>query len=380
LASTLVTILSFLVIFTVIVVSHEFGHFIIGRINGIDVEEFAIGMGPAIFKKKFKHTTLAIRLFPIGGACVFRGMDVLGDADDEEEEETLNEDGNEVDKKKLSVKERRAMLPDGSFAKASVGARIATVLAGPIFNIILAYLLSLFICWNCGSDLPIVSGISDGMPAQEAGLQEGDVIKEINGEKICVWGEVSLISMMSNGEPLNIVYERDGKTYKTTIVPQYSKEAGRYYIGLIGGNIQADGRNLNVFKYGAYEVRYWFVATYKSIGYMFSGRGSLDDLAGPVGVANVIDDTIEETQQYGWFTVFINMVNIAVLLSVNLGIINMLPFPAIDGGRLIFLLWEAITGKPVPPEKEGIVHLIGIILLFALMIVVLFNDIGKFFR
>ena len=113
---------------------------------------------------------------------------------------------------------------------------------------------------------------------------------------------------------------------------------------------------------------------------MVTGHAKLDDLAGPVGVANIIDDTIEETAPMGAFTVLLNMMNIAVLLSVNLGVLNLLPIPALDGGRLLFLFFEAVSGRKLPPEKEGIVHLIGFVLLMILMIAVLFNDIGRFFR
>ena len=113
---------------------------------------------------------------------------------------------------------------------------------------------------------------------------------------------------------------------------------------------------------------------------MFSGRASLDDLAGPVGVANVIDDTIEETKSYGLFTVILNLVNIIVLLSVNLGVLNLIPFPALDGGRLLILFIEAITHKRIPPEKEGIFHMIGFILLMILMVVVLCNDVMRIFK
>lgn len=364
-ASNLLSIICFLLIFTVVVVAHEFGHFLLGRINGIEVNEFAIGMGPVIFKKEFKKTTLCIRLLPIGGACVFKGMyDEELAADKEEDDDNVLPEEKEY---------------DGSFNKASVGARIATVVAGPLFNVILAYLLSIFICWFCGSQLPVIYDITKDSAAEAAGLKPGDKITYINGEKINTWPEVSLISLLNNGDKLKITYVRDGKTYKTTLVPEYSKEDERYYIGVVGSRTYKDCSNISVFKYSLYDVEYWLKATYKSLGYLISGRGSLDDLAGPVGVTTVIDDTIEETKSEGAFTVLLNMINIAVLLSVNLGVLNLLPFPAIDGGRLVFLLWEAITKKPVSQEKEAIIHMIGFILLMILMVVVLFNDVTRLF-
>jgi regulator of sigma E protease len=141
-----------------------------------------------------------------------------------------------------------------------------------------------------------------------------------------------------------------------------------------------DCRNSSLFKYSLYEVRYGLVATVKSLGMLLSGKGSKDDIAGPIGMAKIIGDVEEVSKPYGFLTTLMNMFNIAMLLSINLGVMNMLPIPALDGGRLIFLLIEAIRGKPVPADKEGIVQLAGVILLFALMIFVMFNDIMRFFN
>ena len=152
------------------------------------------------------------------------------------------------------------------------------------------------------------------------------------------------------------------------------------WLGFSGGAELVRCDNIKVFKYSAMEVRYWLDATIQSLKYMITGHAKADDLAGPVGIANVIDDTIEDTKEYGTFTVLLNIVNIALLLTVNLGVMNLLPLPALDGGRLIFLFFEAVSGRRVPPEKEGFVHMIGIVLLMILMVFVLYNDITRFFR
>ena len=374
------TIISFVAIFTIVVVSHEFGHYIIGRLNGINVEEFSIGMGPAIFKKKGKHTTLAIRLLPIGGACMFQGM-----APEDEEASSDNTDIEDIEAESQEAQGKKKKLvfaepKEGDFNYASVWGRIATVVAGPIFNVVLAFLLAIFLCWFCGSDTAQLSGVIPEYPAEAAGLQKGDTIIKIGGQRIYVWREISVISLMNNGKPLDITYERDGERFETTITPMYSEEDGRYYIGFQGGNNFVSCNNLSVFKYAAIEVRYWLVATYRSLFYMISGHASMDDLAGPVGVATVIDDTIEKSSPYGPFVVILNMVNIAVLLSVNLGVVNLIPFPALDGGRFILLIVEAVTGKRVPPDKEAIFHMVGFILLMILMVFVFANDIGRLFR
>lgn len=356
-SSMFITIISFIIIFTVVVVSHEFGHFLIARQNGIKVNEFAIGMGPVIFKKMIRGTRFVIRLLPIGGACMFEGED--GNYEDEEEKETPE------------------IAKEGSFNAAPVWGRIATVLAGPIFNILLAYLLSLFLCWFCGSDLPTVKEVTGGYPAEAAGMQGGDRIVKMGHQTIHLWREISVLSYISDGSPVEVTYERDGQQYETLITPIYSAEDGRFYYGFVGSGEYIDCDNLSVFKYSWYEVRYWLISTVQSLKYMIQGRASAEDIAGPVGVATVIGDTVEQTVDKGAFVVIVEMVNIAVLLSVNLGVLNLLPLPALDGGRLVFLLIEAVRGKRVPPEKEGLVHMVGFVLLMLLMVFVLYNDIMR---
>lgn len=361
-SSMFITIISFIIIFTVVVVAHEFGHFLIARQNGIKVNEFAIGMGPAIFKKMIRGTRFVIRILPIGGACMFEGED--GHYEDDEEDKDKDKEIPEIAK-------------EGSFNAAPVWGRIATVLAGPIFNILLAYVLSLFLCWFCGSDIPVLRDVTEGYPAEAAGMQAGDRIIKMDHQKIHLWREISVLSYISDGSPVEVTYERDGQQYVTLITPLYSAEADRFYYGFLGSGQYIACDNLSVFKYSWYEVRYWLLSTVQSLGYMIQGRASAEDIAGPVGVATVIEDTVEQTVEEGAFTVILNMVNIAVLLSVNLGVLNLLPVPALDGGRLVFLLIEAVRGKRVPPEKEGLVHMVGFVLLMLLMVFVLYNDIMR---
>ena len=141
-----------------------------------------------------------------------------------------------------------------------------------------------------------------------------------------------------------------------------------------------DCQNAGIFKYAYYEVRYGLKMTIKSIGMLLTGKAGVDDVSGPVGMAQMIGEVQQQTAPYGPLVVAINMVNIAMLLSVNLGVVNLLPLPALDGGRLVFLLVEAVRGKPVPPDKEGMVHFAGFVLLMVLMVVVMFNDISRLLR
>lgn len=353
------SILIFLIIFSVIVISHEFGHFAVARRNGIRVTEFDIGMGPVLYRKKGKETDLCIRLLPIGGACMFDGADAM----------FPDEDGDGSGEKKI--------LDEHSFPNAPVGARIAAVIAGPMANFLLGFLLSIVVVAFSGTDLPVVKEVIEDSAAMEAGIEPGDVIRRINGEGIHIYREVTLVSMMNYGEPLSITIERGGEKKTMTVVPRYDEEDDRYYIGLRGSGEYIRCNPLQVFQYGFYETFYWLKATYKSIGLIFRGHFSRDDVAGPVGVVKVVDDTYEETAPYGPVAVILTFLSLASLLTVNLGVINLLPLPALDGGRLLFLLLEVIRGKPIPPEKEGMVHLAGFAALMLLMVFVLFNDISK---
>lgn len=351
----IISIIAFCIIFGVIVFSHEFGHFMMARRNGIRVNEFDIGFGPALLTWNRGGTDFCLKALPLGGACIFDGMDTL-DMDEREK------------------------LDPSAFPNARVGARIATVAAGPIANFLLGYILAVIIVAFCGTDLPVIGTVIDNSAAQEAGLESGDVIRKINGESIHIYREVSLDSMMSYGHSMTITYERDGERHTTTLTPKYSEEDDRYYIGIQGGGELLKCNALQVFQYGYYEIEYWVRVTFKSLGTIFTGHFSRDDVSGPVGVVQAVNTTYTQASQYGVFTVIMSLLNLTTLLTVNLGIINLLPLPALDGGRLVFLIIEAVRGKPVPPQKEGMVHLAGFMALMVLMVLVMFNDISRFFR
>ena len=359
------TIIAFILIFSVIVIFHEGGHFLVARANGIRVIEFTIGLGPKLLHFKKGDTEFSLRALPIGGACIFENPDELED----EEEEKENEE-------KL-VKDIESDKKNKPFKDASVFSRIATVFAGPLFNLILAYILGLFVVFFAGETGTVIDSVMDDYPAKEAGLQAGDKIVKINGERVYLFSEIKLLTFVNNTEEWEVEFERDGVRYVTNLTPKIDAQGSK--IGITSRDF-IDCSNISMFKYSALEVRYWLKATFKSLKMLFTGKLKKDDLAGPVGVAQVIDTTIEDTKQYGVFTVILNMVNIALLLSVNLGIMNLLPFPALDGGRLIFLFIETIIGKPVPRKAEAYVHFAGIICLIILSLFVFVHDITKFFR
>lgn len=269
---------------------------------------------------------------------------------------------------------------EGAFPNASVWARISTVFAGPFFNFILAYILAMIVVGYAGSDKPVINGLIDGYPAQEAGMQPGDVITRMNGERIYVAREIWLNTYVGAGETMTVEFLRDGEKHTAALVPKYNEEEDRYLLGFNGYGEYVDCRNAGIFKYSYYEVRYSLRATIKSLGMLIQGKASKDDISGPIGVAQVIGEVKEQAEPYGVWMVILNMINIALLLSVNLGVMNLLPLPALDGGRLVFLIIEAIRGKPVPPDKEGMVHFAGFVVLMILMVFVMFNDISRLLR
>lgn len=348
----IVSILIFLVILGILVISHEFGHFIVGRLNGVRINEFTVGFGPKLFSFKKGETLFALRLLPFGGACIFDGADGLND-----EERELDEHA----------------LPNVSPLK-----RAATLAAGPFANFILAFLFALIVVGFSGADLPVIQTVMEDSAAEEAGLLSGDTIIRIDGERVYLYREVSMISAMNtSGKTFEIEYERDGQRNTVTLTPKYSEEDERYYIGLQGSGEYIKCNALQIFKYGFMEVRYWAKYTVKSLAMLFSGKLGVDSLSGPVGMAEVVGETYEEVKPYGVSSVILTMMELIILLSVNLGIINLLPIPALDGGRLVFALIELITGKKIPPDKEGIVHLVGVIFFIGLMVVVMYHDICR---
>lgn len=358
----MMTFILFVLVFSIVVIAHEFGHFLLAKLNGIHVVEFSVGMGPTLFSFQKKETKYSLKLLPIGGACMFEGEDGLDNA----EKEAAEAAGLEYD-------------DSGSFLKANVWARISTVFAGPFFNFILAFVFALVLVSLNPTDLPVLKDVVVGGAASEAGIKAGDEIVSVNGEKTHLFRDVQLMLAINQGETMEVEVRREGQLIDITVTPQLNPETGTYQLGVYGG-VYEQSKGLNVFKDAWYEMRYCFRATYKSLGLLLTGNFNKEDVAGPVGIAvNVVGKTYESAKEYGVSTVVLSMMNIVLLLSINLGVLNLLPIPALDGGRLVFLLIELVRGKPVPPDKEGIVHFVGMVFFMVLMVVVLFNDLVNIF-
>ncbi len=337
-----------IIIFSIIVIIHEFGHYLLAKQHGITVTEFSIGMGPKLCSFEKGGTVWAIKMLPIGGSCMM-----------------LGEDGLEVS--------------EGSFTSKSVWARMSVVLAGPVFNFVLAFIFAVVILAFTGYRDGQISGVEEGSPAQEAGLMAGDEIIKIDDKRVHIFTELSIYMSFYPGQTYEITYVRDGETYTTSIKPFWDEAEGRYRIGIMSMAPQK-ANFVQLLKYGFYEVKYNIWTVVESLKMMITGNVSKDDISGPVGIVTVVDDSYQASKEYGGLSVFLTMSNLVVILSANLGVMNLLPIPALDGGRFLFLIIEAIKGKPLNREREGIVNLIGFGLLMVLMVFVLFNDVSKLFR
>ena len=266
-----------------------------------------------------------------------------------------------------------------AFGQKSVWARISVVAAGPVFNFIMAFVFAVILLSCIGIDRPVVSETINGYSAQAAGMQKGDVIVKINQKKIHFYREVSMYTFFYPGETLEVTYQRNGEEKTAVIEPKLDEKSGRYMIGIKAQAQRERGGFLTNLKYGAHEVGYWIWTSLQSLKMLVTGKVSLNELSGPVGIVKTIGDTYDASKQDGIFYIFLSMLNFSILLSANLGVMNLLPLPALDGGRLIFLILEAVRKKRVDPEKEGMVHFVGIMILMGLMVLVMFNDIRKLF-
>ncbi len=336
-------ILIALLVFSVIIIVHELGHFLLAKKGGVTVTEFSLGMGPRLLSFTAGGTRYSWKLLPFGGSCMM-----------------LGEDGEDQG--------------EGTFGSKSVWTRISVIAAGPLFNFLLAFVMAVFIIGRMGYDTPVLYSVAEGYPAQEAGLRAGDRIVRMNGKRIRLYREVQNYATFHPGETVVFEYERDGERYTAAVTP--AAVNGSYRYGFGGAYRERTGP-LKTLAYSAYEVYYWIDTTIQSLGMLVRGNVGLDDMSGPVGVVDVIGETYEESKADGALYVWLNLLNIAILLSANLGVMNLLPIPALDGGRLVFLIIEAIRKKRVEPELEAKIHFAGLMLLMILMVVVMCNDVKK---
>ncbi|MHB1315546.1 MAG: M50 family metallopeptidase [Christensenellales bacterium] len=336
--SVVITILVALVIIGVMITAHEFGHFIVGRKLGFRIEEFAIGMGPKLFKKQCKGYVFSLRALPIGGYVKFYGEDERA-ADSE------------------------------SFNSKKCWKRFCVLSAGALFNILAAFLLAVILVGAYGNYVPQITAVKEDTPAASAGLQAGDIIVGVNGKNVVFYNDVTTYIDESKTPQITFQVRRGEETLKITSESFFNEEKQQTMVGI---EIMAAR-----MKYGIFET---VSIAFQTLGYamreMLSFIGKLvtfqvgtEGIMGPVGIV----DTVGQAVKSG----FESVLWLAMIIGLNLGIVNLLPFPALDGGRLVFVGIEAIRRKPIAAEKEAIVHFVGLLLLFGVMILFTYQDIVR---
>ena len=355
----IIKIVAFVLMFACIVIVHEWGHFIVAKKCDVLVHEFAVGMGPVIWAKQKGETRYTIRALPIGGFCSM-------------EEELGSEDG--PDEKKDEIAKPKACNPRGMSSKKP-WQKFLIVVAGATMNFILAVvLLSIFIGYR-GYSSNEIAKLEAGMPAQQAGLQIGDKIIAVNGKHVKLLSDLSEV-VTKEPATYTLQIKRQNQVFDTQITTVYNKEAER---SLFGFTTKAIHFNLWMDIKGGFLTAVMIIKMiFTTFVSLFTGGVAFKDLSGIVGVVDQSSKIWDASVQAGGMTYAVmDMVYLAALLSANLCIFNLLPIPALDGGRLVFIIIEMIRGKAIPPEKEGAVHFAGMVLLMLLTVVVFYNDIVR---
>lgn len=334
----MITIISSIIIFLLVILIHEFGHFIVAKMNGVSVLEFSIGMGPKLFQKESNGTLYSLRLLPVGGYCQLEGED--------EENDSPN-----------------------SLNNQSPLVRLKVILAGAIMNFILAFIL-LILLMSVSRVSTEISGVIKDSPAYCSGIQTGDKIVSIN-EKNINDGEELLKNIKESQGDLNIRVIRDSQSKNIKVTPRLENNVRK-----IGVNFQEEYNIKNFslikgFKKGVITFLNLTGMLYKFLGMLITGQLGLGGVSGPVGVVKEIGNAAK--------TGVANLVFLLAYININLGVFNLLPIPALDGGRAIFILIEMIFGKKISQEKEGYIHMVGLILLLALIAIVTIKDVIKLF-
>lgn len=377
---TVLKILAALFIFGIIIMVHEWGHFLVAKWMKVRVNEFAIGMGPKLVSWGKGETRYSLRLFPIGGFCAMEGEDdgaptpaAMGGNADRDVADTENG---------ATVTESDS----GSFAEKPVWRRILIVVAGATMNLILGFLVLFCTFAFCQTkaangkayfNSTSIAELPEDSSAYKTGLRVGDTVLRVNGKRIATDMDLSMLMQSDEDGVLSMVVRRDGEKVTLPAVKfrlATDEESGTRYL-IYDFKVQAIERNAWTTLKQAGKMEYSMaVMVWRSLGDLLSGRYGLNDLSGPVGTVDYIGDAVSQAVTLDGLRTLLTLI---ALITINVGVFNLLPLPALDGGRLLFLIIEGVTRKKIPAKYEGIVHFIGLLLLFALMIVVTFSDIRK---
>ncbi|MCK8058796.1 MULTISPECIES: RIP metalloprotease RseP [unclassified Fusibacter] len=334
----MLTFISFIFVFGMIVFIHEFGHFLLARANGIFVKEFSLGMGPRLYSRQGKETLYSIKAFPIGGSVQMIGEDEESD------------------------------LPN-SFGQKAAWRRFTVIVAGPVMNFVLAIFLLFVISLSIGFQTTTIGEFVTGLPAGDSTLNVGDEIIVVNDTKIEAWNQLTVAINESGGEPVRIQTINNGKIAAHDILPIYNEEEDRYLIGIVP---TVEKSVLKAMDYSLTTTAELTKMILEFIPRLVSGQESMQNVAGPVGIAKVVG----QAASMG----LAPLLTFTAFISINLGIMNLLPIPALDGGRILLIAYEMIFRRKVNPKIEERIHYVGFLLLMALMVVVLFNDVFNLIR
>ena len=371
--------LSFLVFF------HELGHFLAAKFFKVGVLEFSIGMGPRILSGVFHNTRYSIKLLPLGGSCAMLGEDAAGSGDfltakGEEEEDVLDFDG---------VVFAKEDIDKYSFEKKPAWQRFIICFGGVFHNFLLAFFLAIILTLNIGTEFPIIGAATVQTPAMESGLEENDRIVAIelaNGSRrsIASLQELSIFLELHQEDfqkgDIKVMVLREGKKESFSFSPYRDPETGRYRLGVQLKNGRVKAKNVfQVLEYSYYEFRFNARIVFDSLAMILKGRVSRQDVMGPVGTVAVIGGAVQQSSSGGLRLTILVLMNLSLMLSVNLGIMNLLPIPALDGGRLLFILFEMLLRKRLNPKWEERINTVGMAILLLLMVAIVFNDVFNLF-
>ena len=335
-----------ILLFSGIVLFHELGHFLFAKLNHVRVNEFCLGLGPTLFGKTIGETKYSVKAFPVGGACMMEGEDT--DSNDER-----------------------------SFATKTPWQRFQIVFGGPLFNFILAFLLSGVFLVAAGVDKPVITELEKGFPAEMAGMKAGDEIVKIDGHRIYMYQDYQAYQFFHPKDELSFTVKRDGKYYDFHLKKKHDTKSGRMLFGTTHNFSPAKLNPVNLMGYSLWNTKFWAESTIQGIKMLITGEAGFDQMSGPVGIVKAVGDTVDESKANGIMAVLGSLVNFAIMLSVNLGVVNLLPFPALDGGRIVLILIEGIRNKKIDQKVEFAINSFGLIFLFILMGFVIVNDVGK---
>lgn len=337
----MVTVISAILIFCVLIFIHEFGHFITAKLFKMTVHEFSIGMGPTLFAFDKNGTSYSLRAFPIGGFVRLEGED--GQSDDA-----------------------------NAFCNKSIIARIAVLASGAFMNFVLGFLIFVFVLsGSSGYASNKIGEIVENSAFYNADVMVGDKIVRMKSDKysskIEHYSDILLFNYKSGALPATITFERDGERFVKEITPQFSEPDNRY---LYGFKAFIEPKSFfGTIKYSIYQSKYVVKVVTLSLMDLIKGEVSPSEMSGPVGIVNEIGNAAKMG--------LLSVLNLAALISINLGVMNLLPIPALDGGRLLFVLIEGITRKKIPHEKEAFIHAVGFMILIGFMLIITYFDLSK---